>query len=430
MSEGPWGDICNRVDTCALTGAGAFVAGIPGAEVLANGPLWCYWYAMRYLERVYPRIEARFHGSQPDNSAVIYGAEKFIVEEVERLYGGGRRPELLFLENSCSMSMIGDDLEGIARSLELPFPIVTMDCGGIVGGFAEGYSKACIKVLQKFVDKKDTPRSNTVNLLGLTEFYLNGTGDIEEICRLVQKAGYEIQAVPGGGSSLEAIRHIPRAAVNIVCNEELGLPVAKFLEKHCGMRYVLAGMPYGVDGTLGWLKKIAALLPAAQLGLVEQEASELRGRLNSWTNENRALWGVLWFDEVIVSAPATVALCMAQAVRSEWADMGRLTVICQNKLNSQTYCDAADNIYTVGIDGDAIEECFKSDRELLLLASSSESSVLWRRGGASFASLNIAYPANDEALWKDEPCVGFKGCKKMLQRLWNGRIRLLLNKQK
>ena len=47
-----WGDVCQRVMTCALTGAAAFCAGIPGAQIIANGPLWCYFYALRHLENV------------------------------------------------------------------------------------------------------------------------------------------------------------------------------------------------------------------------------------------------------------------------------------------------------------------------------------------------------------------------------------------
>ena len=76
MADNAWGNICERVDACALTGAAAFTAGIPGAEALANGPLWCYFYALRYLEHVEYSIAERFHGSQPDNNAVVYGSEK------------------------------------------------------------------------------------------------------------------------------------------------------------------------------------------------------------------------------------------------------------------------------------------------------------------------------------------------------------------
>lgn len=50
MVNGKWENICSRADTCALTGAAAFFAGIPKSEVLVNGPLWCYFYALRHLE--------------------------------------------------------------------------------------------------------------------------------------------------------------------------------------------------------------------------------------------------------------------------------------------------------------------------------------------------------------------------------------------
>ena len=53
MSEtAEWGNVCSRVDTCALTGAAAFFTGIKGAEVLVNGPLWCYFYALRTLKNL------------------------------------------------------------------------------------------------------------------------------------------------------------------------------------------------------------------------------------------------------------------------------------------------------------------------------------------------------------------------------------------
>ena len=61
MSEtAEWGNVCSRVDTCALTGAAAFFTGIKGAEVLVNGPLWCYFYALRHLEKSNSRLGERF----------------------------------------------------------------------------------------------------------------------------------------------------------------------------------------------------------------------------------------------------------------------------------------------------------------------------------------------------------------------------------
>lgn len=62
MVNGKWENICSRADTCALTGAAAFFAGIPKSEVLVNGPLWCYFYALRHLEHTEYNMAERFHG--------------------------------------------------------------------------------------------------------------------------------------------------------------------------------------------------------------------------------------------------------------------------------------------------------------------------------------------------------------------------------
>ena len=84
MSEtAEWGNVCSRVDTCALTGAAAFFTGIKGAEVLVNGPLWCYFYALRHLEKSNSRLGERFHGSQPDNNAVVYGTEECLTDALD-----------------------------------------------------------------------------------------------------------------------------------------------------------------------------------------------------------------------------------------------------------------------------------------------------------------------------------------------------------
>ena len=124
-----WGNICERVDTCALTGAGAFFAAIDKSEVLINGPLWCYFYALRHLEKARPDMYTRFYGSQPDNNAVIYGSEEYVTQELRRMLEDGHKPSVLLLESSCSLSLIGDDLAGMARKLQLPFPVVTLDSG-------------------------------------------------------------------------------------------------------------------------------------------------------------------------------------------------------------------------------------------------------------------------------------------------------------
>ena len=99
--------------------------------------------------------------------------------------------------------------------------------------------------------------------------------------------------------------------------------------------------------------------------------------------------------------------------------MGRLTVICQQSLPQLPECEAADAVYVVGQDDEAIEQYLDTCNNVLVLASSSESSVLYRRNECSFIPCNIAYPAQDDIFFSKTPFVGFKGCLHLQERLWN-----------
>ncbi len=395
------------------------MAAINGSEILVNGPLWCYFYALRHLEKARNDMYLRFHGSQPDNNAVIYGSEEYVTQELRRMLDEGSKPSILLIESSCSLSLIGDDLAGMARKLALPFPVVTLDCGGMVGGFAAGYVKAALKTLELLLPQNIDVQPMAVNILGQTDFYLQGAADTGELKRLLQLAGYSVLCTPGSECSVEELKQLGAAALNIVTNTELGLELAEYLHKRYGTPYIVAGLPYGLQGTLAWIRKINEALPATSMQTLEAEAATQGSYLLSRNNEAVALWGSLWFDEVVVSAPATQALCLAQALRTEWTDIGKLSVICQQAPAKELACDTADAVYTVGEDDAAISNCLKTCDNVLLLASSSESSVLYRRERCNFTSCNIAYPANDEVFIVQQPMVGLRGSGYMLQRLWN-----------
>lgn len=420
MSKTDWGNICDRADTCAQTGAAAFFGGIKNAQIMLNGPLWCYFYATRHLEQSHRDMGERFHGSQPDNTAVVYGTEKFLLEALENLKSNGFHPDVLLIENSCAMGLIGDDLSGIAKKAKLDFPVLTMDSGGSIGGFAEGYSKAALTLLKSLELKKAaSPNPLCINLIGATDFYYNGKADTREIVRLLKLCGCEVNCVPGAGSDLNSVRQIGRASLNIVIHAELGLKIAAYLKERLDQPYIVAGLPYGTAGTRDWLKKIGEAVPL-KIETAMREADEMQAYLTSWTNEIRCIWGELWLDRVIVAAPPAAALGIAQALRGEWLDTGELNVICRNDIDLDLLPhDMADNIYIAGRDSQRIEKLLNEFDSGLLLAGSNEASIMTRNNRRNVLSCNIAFPVRDELLLTDTPFCGLKGSAHMVQRLWN-----------
>lgn len=415
-----WNEVCDNFDTCALAGAAAFAAGIPKSHVLVNGPLWCYFYAKGHLKRSAARIMDNMTGSQPENDAVIFGSEQYLTKEIKRLMEQEKlQPSLLFVENSCAFSLIGDDNEGILKSLELPFPALSLDCGGIIGGFAEGFTKACELVIKKLCLNNQEKKNLSVNLLGASEFYLNGKADIKEIRRILELAGYQVNCIPGGGSTLEEIQNLSKAQLNIVIHEELGLKTAQYLKEAWDMPYVVAGVPYGLGGTQAWLERISKVLKAPTLVKVEEEIRETKLFLDNVIEDFACYWGNLWYDQVIVAATGTQALCLAQALRSEWFNMGKLTVLCLKDVQENIYCDTADLIVTKDVDLEQWQQYIPKEGEVLLLGSGSETANIRRAGYTNVMTMNIALPIHDEMLLNEVPYVGILGTKNMLQRLWN-----------
>lgn len=424
MCKNQWKDTRTLVEACALTGSAAFFAGIPDAVLVANGPMWCYYYALRHLEKQCPAISSQFYCTQADNHAVVYGTEECLQETLDTI----RRqtcPAIILIENSCSVSLIGDDIAGIARQAELDCPVVCVDSGGLVGGFGAGYRAAAKAYLEQIpLNQPGSVQPNAVNLLGGTIGYYNGANDIEELKRMLTLAGYQVLACPGAGSSTQEISNMTKAALNIVVHEELGQDLAKTLQDQYGMPYVSLPLPYGLQGSFSWLQNISRNLPLVRFDLTkaQKEVGVREWKLQAATLEMQRIWGDLWFEKTLIAAPASVAVAMAEAIRTEWLDTGWLTVVTYDRRPSYSGTGCIDTFLAADGDSQLIEQQLAALKGGLLLGSSNEQAILLQQSVTEVVCQNISLPVYDEINLSDQPCMGFRGSCHMIERLWNQYI--------
>ena len=423
MSEQNWKTSCHHMSVCALTGASAFFASIPGSFMLINGPLWCYFYAMKYVEDYDASALRRFHCTQPEGNALVYGTEKDLLAGLD-FVKENFSPDRVFIINNCSVSLVGDDVAAIAAKAELPCPVYTVDSGGIAGDFPEGYQIALLRVIEeikKYAKAKTENAAATpsVNLLGLTPTYFRGEEDIKEIRRILEKAGYRVNAVPGGGSSWDEIMELPHADLNVVLRDELALKAAKELETEFGTPYLSTGMPYGITGTLNWLEKIDAALPGKSLEFVKEEAEKVNARLQFRSSNMQSLWGPLWFDNILIAAPPSEAAGIAEAVRGEWADTGNLVIHFTQ--DTPLRPAAANKICIAGKDDGKMKETFENWTGGLVLGSSLEASRLVRLK-KPFINCTIVLPSYHEIIATDAPLCGIRGAANLFEKIWNAKL--------
>lgn len=447
MRDNDFKTSCHHMSTCALTGASAFFDAIPGSFMLINGPLWCYFYAMKYVEDYDASALRRFHCTQPEGNALVYGTEKDLLAGLD-FVKANFTPERIFILNNCSVSLVGDDIAGITAKAELPYPVYAADCGGIAGDFAEGYEIALLRVIAEVKknaeakrDLADVSEANSknadeakvsenlnpetidckpsVNLLGLSPTYFRGEEDIKEIRRILEMAGYHINAIPGGGSAWSEIMRLPQADLNLVLRDELALKAAKELQAEFGTPYLSVGMPYGIQGTLRWLDTINAVLPAKNREAIRQEAEAVNARLQFRSSNMQSLWGPLWFDNILIAAPPSEATGIAEAVRGEWADTGNLVIHFTQ--DTALRPQAATKICIAGKDDAAMKETFENWSGGLVMGSSLEASRLVRLK-KPFVNCNIVLPAYHEIIATDSPLCGIRGAAYLFERIWNAKL--------
>lgn len=423
MADQQWHDVQSCFNACALTGAAAFFAGIEDAVIVGNGPLWCYFYALRFLEHACPDIGSRFFCSQVDNDAVIYGTEEALLATLQTVKET-TRPAVVFIESSCSVSLIGDDLAAIARQAAMACPVICLESGGLGGSFQEGYRAAAKAYFSAMPLPKGLPgKAGTVNLLGATCGYYNAVSDIQEIKRLLGVCGYQVLACPGAGSSQAGIAAMAQADLNIVLHAELGLETALLLQDQYGIPYVAAPPPYGLEGSWEWLCALgqAGGKSKQDLAIAGKERDLLERRLRSATLEMERIWGELWFDQVLVAAPASTALGMAQAIRREWVDTAKLTILAQGGIMQQIPAGLG-RVIDAKKDGQALADCLNQLTTGLLLASSNERVWLCRNQQQAVVYQNIALPVYDEIRLSHRPFMGLQGAVHLLESLWERYI--------
>ncbi|WP_293662576.1 nitrogenase component 1 [uncultured Phascolarctobacterium sp.] len=246
---------------CQMIGAAAAILSVKNTSVILNSPRWCAVIGERELTNAVKNYETRLFCSEARQKDILYGVEESLSASLAEVLNVNN-PSLLAVLTSCSMSLIGDDIEGICKKNNVTCPILAIETGGFTGAFANGYQKALLELLKKSTFKVSTSRQkNKVNLLGICTCFPHWQGDLAEIKRLLSAAGYEIGIVLGEDQlELAELEKLSEAALNIVLTPEMGSLIAESIYEQTGQRYIIAPWPYGFTNTVAWLQAVGEAL--------------------------------------------------------------------------------------------------------------------------------------------------------------------------
>lgn len=416
-----WYDHGTSLVSCALAGAASMISGITDSYTIANGPAWCYFYAMRAAESPHLKLGQRFRCTYPGNDAVVFGMEKEVKRALATLKEGKDlpvKPGVILLENSCSLSLIGDDLQGFAADMDMSCPVIVIDSGGIAGDYWAGYNKALLALLKITPYKDVETKEKTVNIIGCSPGYYQEIDDLEEISSLLEKMGLKVHLTIGMNHTMEELSTLRKASLNIVLHPELGEKAAQYLEKKFNIPYIMPTMPYGIKGTLQWAKDIAIKMAeieeandiASYMSNLEKEAETMRIHQYETLKEMQRLWGEPWFEQVLMAGPSSIVKGMAAVCAEEWFDTANIVLVCHDAEEStEAYYSVKDERWITAIE----------PMERTLLLSSNHEKMLFQEKVLPLAgSQTISKPVEDDVVLSKRPFMGFKGHYAMLERIW------------
>ena len=306
---------CSRsISPDSITGMIFAMEGIKNTMVLLNGPMGCKFYhsttsahlmkrpdlklsAGRAAEkgRVEYDVLNNYFFRQPrvpstylDGYDYVYGTS----EKVAAALGYFRENfsfDLMVIVDSPGASLIGDELTELCSRALPEIPTVVLESPGYSEYFSDGYDRALDQLIRqlrpRFRPKGPGRGKPRVNLLGLSVWQRYWEGDKEELVRLLELLGAEVNACPCAGSSLEEVLSLPDADLNLLVYPEMGRETAARLEEYFGTPcYVFDGPPVGFAATEKALREIGERLGLDPARVLEDSE---RARAECWFALNK-----------------------------------------------------------------------------------------------------------------------------------------------
>ncbi len=286
--------------------------GIRNAIVLLNGPMGCKFYHSTTSAHLTKHPPLRTSDGRPaekgqveydilnsyffrqsrvpctylDGSDYVYGtAEK--VEAALRYFGERFRFDLLVIVDSPGASLIGDELKELAARVLPDKPVAVLESPGYSEHFSDGYDRAAAALLRQlpsFAPRREGRGKPRVNLLGLSIWQRYWEGDLAELKRLLALCGIEVNCALCAGCTMEEVRALPDADLNLLVYPEMGRETAAFLEERFGTPcYVFDGPPVGFGATEKAFREICGQLGTEASPLL---AESERRRAEAWFQLN------------------------------------------------------------------------------------------------------------------------------------------------
>jgi nitrogenase molybdenum-iron protein beta chain len=255
--------------TCAL-GAQQTVLGIQGAVPVIHAGPGCSQRQFTYLANGSGYQGEGFAGggqipcTNASQTEVVFGGEKKLSTLLDSAFKV-MKADLYVVMAGCTAGIVGDDVKQVASDHSSPaHPVVGVDTSGFRGNNYKGHNIVVEGIIDQLLEEAEPKvRRGLVNVFSVVPNQNPyWRGDLEEIKRILEGLGLEVNILFGYGSSgVSEWYDIPNAELNIVLSPWVGLGAAKLCQRRFGTPYLhWPVLPVGLKDTSEFLRKVAETL--------------------------------------------------------------------------------------------------------------------------------------------------------------------------
>lgn len=329
-----------------------------------------------------------------------------------------------FVLTGCTAGINGDDIERVVKEFShLPYPVYAIKTAGFEGNDTFGYEVIMDTFIEKVIEKKER-KSNLVNLLGIIPYqdpYWSGT--IEELTRILNKLGLEVNNFFLPGQGIESVRNAGNAAFNIIVHPWLLRDAEKkFSEKFDIPSVRIEGMPVGPTATSDFVREVGKAL-SLDSALVEKVIAEEEEYVYRYYEQ---VLGKLAWKRFAVVADSNYAIGFTRFLANDYGFTPVITVVSEplfrkkdREIVEQRISDleyAASPKISFATDQYDISKIISETKDLsLLVGSSSEREVAEEQG---IQYLALTFPVPDRVIF-NRTYSGYKGSLTLVEDLYD-----------
>jgi nitrogenase molybdenum-iron protein alpha/beta subunit len=411
---------------CALEGVSNIIAGIRDISIVLHSPQGCAsTVALGYDNHETDFTQRKIACTRLFEADIIMGASEKLRDLILKA-DTTFKTRVMFVVGTCSADIIGEDIEGMCRSLQskVGAQLIPIHSGGFRGDLYAGMDLG-LSTLLSFVRPLDGLRlTRSVNLIA-PQASLNPTwwADLKWVKGVLSSMGVETHCVFPSNISIEEISLASAATANILLTHDMGYNFIREMEVKHGVPTILhyLPLPIGLKNTSNWLRALGEHFNASD---VAEQLIETGETLVTDILRRRGLMLIPRYRnaKVAISADASMTIGMVRMLFEELEMIPDLLMVRSNSSQAKAILEAELNSLGIspriafGVDGYKVKQALAATELDAVFGSAWEKYIAEELG--TKLAFDLFQPTN-RTCYRDSAYFGYEGMINMLEIIAN-----------